>query len=74
MICDKCGGTMTVIDTRDNGRDVRRRRKCDVCGQRFSTVEVRTEEGTRRVKNEKAEGEGHDGKIDMKDYMRGGMP
>lgn len=37
--CD-CGGTMIVLETRDYGDYIRRRRRCDCCGKRISTKEV----------------------------------
>lgn len=40
MRCPHCGNTQhRVIDTRDTGDTIRRRRKCDDCGQRFTTYE-----------------------------------
>jgi transcriptional repressor NrdR len=40
MRCPHCGHTQhRVIDTRDAGEDIRRRRRCDSCGQRFTTYE-----------------------------------
>ena len=40
MRCPHCGHTQhKVIDTRDAADSIRRRRKCDHCGQRFTTYE-----------------------------------
>lgn len=40
MRCPFCGGTNSrVIDTREVGEGIRRRRECQDCGQRFTTYE-----------------------------------
>jgi transcriptional repressor NrdR len=40
MRCPHCGHTQhRVIDTREASEDIRRRRRCDNCGQRFTTYE-----------------------------------
>ncbi len=40
MRCPHCGHTQhKVIDTRDAADGIRRRRKCEQCGQRFTTYE-----------------------------------
>lgn len=40
MRCPHCHGeSHKVIDTRDTGEAIRRRRQCEVCGQRFTTYE-----------------------------------
>ena len=40
MRCPHCGNSQhKVIDTRDTGEDIRRRRRCDECDQRFTTYE-----------------------------------
>ncbi len=40
MRCPHCGYTQhRVIDTREAGESIRRRRRCDHCGQRFTTYE-----------------------------------
>lgn len=42
MLCQQCGSTESkVIDSRpsEDGRQIRRRRECEQCGWRFSTVE-----------------------------------
>ncbi len=44
MKCPKCGGKSCVVDVREVPYGVRRRRSCEECGCRFSTVEVRIEE------------------------------
>ena len=36
MKCPSCGGLTRVLETRED----RRRRACEACGHRFSTVEV----------------------------------
>ena len=42
MKCPKCNSDSRVIDTRDNGTSIQRRRICARldCGERFSTVEL----------------------------------
>lgn len=40
MQCPHCGHTQhKVIDTRETGEAIRRRRQCESCGQRFTTYE-----------------------------------
>jgi transcriptional repressor NrdR len=40
MRCPHCGhSSHRVIDTRETGESIRRRRRCDHCGQRFTTYE-----------------------------------
>lgn len=40
MQCPHCGYTQhKVIDTRETGEAIRRRRQCESCGQRFTTYE-----------------------------------
>lgn len=40
MRCPHCGDTQhRVIDTRDAGDAIRRRRRCEQCGQRFTSYE-----------------------------------
>lgn len=40
MVCPHCGhGNHRVIDTRDTGDAIRRRRECAQCGQRFTSYE-----------------------------------
>jgi len=40
MVCPHCGhGNHKVIDTRDTGDAIRRRRECQHCGQRFTSYE-----------------------------------
>lgn len=40
MQCPHCGETRhKVIDTRETGDAIRRRRQCEACGQRFTTYE-----------------------------------
>lgn len=42
MKCKNCGAenNWAVIDTRDSGNMIRRRRKCQMCGQRITTYEI----------------------------------
>lgn len=41
MNCPKCkSDDLVVVDSRPNAGTVRRRRVCNVCGERFSTVEI----------------------------------
>lgn len=43
MLCQQCGSTNSkVIDSRpsDDGLQIRRRRECEECGWRFTTVEI----------------------------------
>ncbi len=40
MTCEACHGTTTVIDSRSQRSTIRRRRKCDKCGFRFTTYEI----------------------------------
>jgi len=39
MICLKCGSDTKCTDSRDHGDYIRRRRKCKVCGFRYTTKE-----------------------------------
>lgn len=39
-----CGGITRVLDSRESGASVRRRRECDSCGVRFTTYEVIAEQ------------------------------
>lgn len=40
MQCPQCGSAQhKVIDTRETGDSIRRRRQCEECGQRFTTYE-----------------------------------
>jgi transcriptional repressor NrdR len=39
MKCPFCSDSSRVIDTREVAGAIRRRRECDVCGQRFTTYE-----------------------------------
>lgn len=38
--CIKCSGDSTVIDSRHGAKAIRRRRKCQSCGFRWTTMEV----------------------------------
>ena len=43
--CPKCGVETFVIDSRpDPNGGIRRRRKCEACGYRYSTIEILYEE------------------------------
>jgi ssDNA-binding Zn-finger/Zn-ribbon topoisomerase 1 len=42
--CQKCGETLNVIDSRKTATYTRRRKECPGCGDRFSTIETRTDE------------------------------
>lgn len=50
MTCPVCGERTLIYDSRpdESGESVRRRRKCRVCGYRFTTIEVDAEQLTRR--------------------------
>ena len=39
MQCPKCNKSTQVLDSRPDGRAVKRRRKCKSCGFRFATTE-----------------------------------
>jgi transcriptional repressor NrdR len=43
QVCPKCDGDTGVIDTRPYKDGVRRRRECQECGYRYSTVEYSVE-------------------------------
>ena len=43
MNCSKCGGGSHVVDSRTKEFGVYRRRKCQVCGNRFTTTETDSE-------------------------------
>ena len=53
MDCIRCGEQVSTIDSRhtERGNMIRRRRKCHVCGHRFTTFEV-TEETMRKLLGE----------------------
>lgn len=40
IICGKCGGTSSVTDSRPVHSTVRRRRKCESCGFKWTTFEM----------------------------------
>ena len=44
-ICNAPHTELRVVETRHAGDMVRRRRACNLCGERFSTMEVRTTDG-----------------------------
>lgn len=43
VICSECGGASGVTDSRPISGTVRRRRKCDVCGHKWTTFEFSRE-------------------------------
>lgn len=50
MICPKCKSNETIIvDSRAYENTTRRRRSCNECGERWSTIEVLVEEHVRMV-------------------------
>lgn len=44
MICPKCGGKLIVLDSRPDEKNnrVRRRKQCEQCGERITTIEFDT--------------------------------
>ena len=57
MLCKQCGSFESkVIDSRpsENGRQIRRRRECEQCGYRFSTIEVNIERPLIVIKRDKS--------------------
>lgn len=41
MNCPECGSPITcIVNSRHKNGTIRRRRECEVCGNRFSTYEV----------------------------------
>lgn len=48
-VCPECGGVCGVIDSRTTGQGQRRRRLCKGCGGRFTTIEMRVQEGQRTI-------------------------
>ena len=50
--CDKCGADSTVIDSRHHEYGMRRRRYCENCDIKWSTIETRIDvlENTEEVK------------------------
>ncbi len=40
LTCPSCGGTTGVTDSRPKPAAIKRRRKCEICGFRFTTIEV----------------------------------
>lgn len=55
LMCPKCDNIRTyIIETReDDGYSVRRRRKCPVCGHRFTTYERMAQAGILRQKEKR---------------------
>lgn len=41
--CPKCGSDSYVIDSRDKPYGIRRRRQCENCGYKWTTLETRIE-------------------------------
>ena len=57
MYCQQCGSTESkVIDSRpsDDGRQIRRRRECEACGWRFTTVESHKDQSLIVTKKDKS--------------------
>lgn len=45
VICPKCGYQTYILDTRTRpDENIRRRRQCEKCGHRFTTIEVEVNE------------------------------
>ncbi len=45
LTCSNCGKTdFSVIDSRPNDAGIRRRRKCNFCGDRITTIKIETPE------------------------------
>lgn len=40
IFCPTCKGVSRVVDSRVTGNSIRRRRRCESCGERWSTYEV----------------------------------
>lgn len=40
MLCRTCGAKSAVLETRESGEGLRRRRECGACGARWTTVEL----------------------------------
>lgn len=57
LLCPKCGKKSEVIDSRLNVdyNAVRRRRRCKICGYRFTTYESIEFEKPKRIRKEKIE-------------------
>ena len=45
--CPKCGGDSYIVDGRNKKYGYRRRRECELCGFRWSTLEIVIESGCR---------------------------
>lgn len=57
VLCQQCGSTESkVIDSRpsDDGRQIRRRRECEECGWRFTTVEMYKDQSLIVLKKDKS--------------------
>lgn len=57
MLCRQCGSTESkVIDSRpsDDARQIRRRRECEACGWRFTTVESYRDQSLIVLKKDKS--------------------
>lgn len=44
QLCPACRGKTEVTDSRPQDDVIRRRRRCTVCGKRFTTIEIRLDE------------------------------
>ncbi len=46
MVCPKCGEAynISVLESRTDGQTRRRRRRCNQCGERYSTYEISSEQ------------------------------
>jgi transcriptional repressor NrdR len=57
MYCPICDGRLSVIESREksNGTIVRRRRECEDCGTRFTTLEQIVPTKSKRAKYESKE-------------------
>lgn len=51
MKCAHCGGLSFVADSRPQAEEIFRRRKCRVCGHRWSTYEVSRERLDRKAQH-----------------------
>lgn len=52
MNCPSCGKPSLVLDTRTVGGYVRRRRKCETCPEKWSTLEIHIDQARAIVGNE----------------------
>lgn len=62
LACPHCRGTLTGVDrTRAAAAAVKRRRRCETCGRRFTTVETVLESTSQEMRQSVNEKEEHDG-------------